>query len=85
MTTVLPDHPMDVNLNMTAIHSENILKNVEINKDRFLQLPSSTDFLLSSNLNGLLQLNASKLVEIGQFKPGKQGKKCFKLLFNHVN
>lgn len=85
MTTVLPDHPMDVNLNMTAIHSENILKNVEINKDRFLQLPSSTDFLLSSNLNGLLQLNASKLVEIGQFKLGKQGKKCFKLLFNHVN
>ncbi|XP_071158855.1 calcium/calmodulin-dependent protein kinase type II delta chain-like [Mytilus edulis] len=80
MTTVLPDHPMDVNLNMTAIHSENILKNVEINKDRFLQLPSSTDFLLSSNLNGLLQLNASKLVEIGQFKLGKQDQMSSKYL-----
>lgn len=80
MTTVWSDSltcPMDVNLNQTAIHSEIPLKNVEINKDGFLHLQSSTDFLLSSNLNGLL--NASKLVEIGQFKPGKQGKKCFKL------
>ncbi|CAC5387596.1 unnamed protein product [Mytilus coruscus] len=73
MTTVWPDQadpPMEVNLNQTAMHSENPLKNVEINKDRFFQLQSGTDFLLSSNLNGLLI--ASKLLEIDQFKYSKQ-------------
>ncbi|XP_052096159.1 probable serine/threonine-protein kinase fhkD [Mytilus californianus] len=70
MTTVWPDPPMEVNLNQTAMHSENPLKNVEIKKDGFFQLQSGTDFLLSSNLNVLL--NASKLVEIDQFKHGKQ-------------
>lgn len=66
-----PNIPGEVNLNQTALHSENLLKT----KSTVLPLPtldSSTDFLLTSNLNDILHNgNISKLVSLSEIKPGK--------------